>query len=388
MSFGFNFYYLLLVINLNIFIIKGIVLPYSKNGKKYQVKLYFAGQKNGVYFEISQNTSYNVINQEWNTFPNEPMRQVIIVSNNEETTENSATIYLSENLEKSIHNFHYLPSKFLNNSITFNYRFKDYPFSLIHLLNEEKYIDRLRYTFDPLSYIHGNIFFGTHPEKHFPENMSCSVQRSSKNWECKMVKVYFSDNTNANYNFEKFASFQINKRKSIVPCEFLDFVKENPLRKYFERKECSFEERNNKRFIVCSQRSLLEKEEVKRQIINLERISFSVKLTSQFICQSDKCYYNYKCFTNKKAKWVFGNSFLESFIVTYDYEESKIFFTSAFFDDTDIRSIEKNNDNSEKIIKKDSNIKMICKLVLILNIILCVGIIINLKKSPIKFLKK
>ena len=117
--------------------------------------------------------------------------------------------------------------------------------------------------------------------------------------------------------------FLYDKRKMIVPCKFIHYIKE-VIDKYISRTICDFEHRNGKMYLLCDQFHSMSYNVLK---FVFNGVTVSLRMEELFIFHAhEKSESYFKCYEGKEDIWIFGSNFLSSYMITFDYDEKSVSF--------------------------------------------------------------
>lgn len=215
-----------------------------------------------------------------------------------------------------------LPSK---QGIGLAFKMKGEDYSLVHHLYNTNVIKKLSYTLKPSSFLDGKLYFGEVPVNQFARPKVkgiCKVDEKFSTWGCHMNKIILENSTNVVYSYNNYSSFQINKKIATTPCSFVYFVKEKLIPKEFSSGECKIVKENLKITIECLEFSTV----LKFPTIHIIFDEFKIirRLRDMFVCYKDRnCYSLFKCYEGMD-QWAFGNSFMQDFVATFDYNDKTV----------------------------------------------------------------
>ena len=117
--------------------------------------------------------------------------------------------------------------------------------------------------------------------------------------------------------------FLYDKRKMIVPCKFIHYVKE-VIDKYISRTICEYEHRNGKMYLLCDQFHSMSYNVLK---FVFNGVTVSLRMEELFIFHAhEKSESYFKCYEGKEDIWIFGSNFLSNYMITFDYDEKSVSF--------------------------------------------------------------
>ena len=272
--------------------------------------------------------------------------------------------------------------------ISFAYKMKDERFSVVHILKKSNQIDSLKYTLKPTSMFEGRIYFGTLPvNKRIKEGKKgyCNVDDRFDTWGCHMNKIYLENHTDIVYSYNDYFTFQINKRKAIVPCSFLNWVKDKILKEYFDNGDCYVVNGNNSKITLeCKEFSTVIK--FPKIYFVFDEFKIYKWVRDLFICYKDRqCFSQFKCIDGKEDQWIFGSSFLTDYELTFDYDNKKVTVGSKILHKDVINELTEFEKSIEKDIPKEQNsngsIKSILNFIIAIIGIAIVSQIVTVLKS-------
>lgn len=234
-------------------------------------------------------------------------------------------------------------SNTLYQGISFSFSPDNTSFSFIHQLKKGGKIDRLFYGFSPLTSVTGYFFIGGLPyiSRNLNNKIECDVL--SKNWGCELTSVFFS-NKNQNNKILEFKTkpmkviFQAAYKDIYAPKKFIELVKNYYFKTFFEEKICyekKYNSLNIKGFECKGDKKIFN---ILPDNINFafnnKLIQLSIKNITQYYPNANGSgYFKFNIYESLLEKenniWIFGASFLQNTISSFDYDNKKITFYSS-----------------------------------------------------------
>lgn len=231
-------------------------------------------------------------------------------------------------------------------SIGFGLSFVDTNYSIIYRLYEHKIIEHKIFGFLFENSFTGKMFFGGVPKNelvNFDHHVSCNSSFKYNNWNCKMNKISIQNKHYLFHGDDGYFYFDTSQFGVTAPSKFIDYLKKEIFRKYFEQK-------------ICTQlNSLVGGKTIKIDCLSegindfpdfkflIENTIFRLTKQDLFECFSDKCVFQVNQSIVGKDKWVFGTSFLRKYISIFNHQDGTIKFYSKTPFETTLK------DNSYKI---------------------------------------
>ena len=233
--------------------------------------------------------------------------------------DNKYIFYMLKDTDRDIRNLIY--KKY---GISFAYKFIDNSYSIIHNLKSNGVIDRLAFSFNPSMKDRGSLIFGATLKEISTKNQifKCKVEQHYTTWGCQMNKIILkNEEQNFEYKVDRYTEFMMNKNKMIVPCKFMDFVKDVMKRKT----ECVYhiKEGSHKQYMQCDAKNNMYDYMIMKFEIEGQR--FSINLNELFLCTEDKCNSQFKCVTDStENKFTLSRVVLNHYKSLFSYEDSTV----------------------------------------------------------------
>lgn len=253
--------------------------------------------------------------------------------------------------------------------------------SILHVLKSENKIDHLAYSIVFIFKQEGFFYFGGIPSFAIEQKKkgTCKVASNNDKWGCDLYRVYFS-NGNSTYNNVCESYFQSKELIVNAPLDFINYMIENILKPFFDRKECRYSDTDFDimSYIECSN---IIKEELPLITFEFSSMTVSLSLDKFFAYYS---HYSKLLIQNDHTNgniWIFGSSFLVNFNSLFDYENNLI---SLYSNDGIIQTKEIVNQK----IENESNDKgfycyliVICLLLIGLSLLLIIKVVVLNKNN-------
>ena len=371
---------ILLIITINK-IYGEISVTYNLFSGKPEVTLYLNpfNKTSLVTFTLNQIKPYNLINSTISSAITYGKKSKVFIQNNQyDVTEYSTNLQLSLTKISIINKFNfYLISQkekeIIRNILSLSYYIENEAHSIVHQLYENNIINKKQYSLRPLTYFQGLLYFGELSSDTMLNRLigSCKIKTSKTTWGCTLKKVLlfnrFRDNEKIIYYGEKYVSFQYNKKKSTVSCDFMDFLREKYFYHLIHLGTCSLEQIKTKMFFACNKNTVLSSFPLLELVFN--GVTVHIELSNLFICHvNGNCTSYFKCYTDKEQyEWALGSNFLENYITTFDYDNEVVQFAHTLTPNI----VEPNNEiETLTIYKKRFILIIICIIILMLFILL------------------
>lgn len=205
--------------------------------------------------------------------------------------------------------------------------FKDKRYSLVHSFYKQGIINKLSFSLvTPSDYFQreGKIIFGKLPKNYTNKktHSKCFCDSHYEGWNCKL--------NNATINNSIYSQgirdvlFTSAFPEIYVPEDFFQFIERSVLKEFIESKICFIIENFTYPFYRCLISILINKEKIN---FGIGDDILSVDFTDMFICTEFSCDLLIK--NHRKDFFIFGNAFMDSFDITFDYDEKAVNFYSG-----------------------------------------------------------
>lgn len=310
--------------------------------------LYLSIGEHFSFFRINQNLNFTYIN---NYNSNASNKEEVYIEEVKE--EGEPLVDMIKAREFNLNGFlfykvpttakHYLPG----NQIGFGFNVINENYSMIHRLKNQSLISKNEYTLIPGSSVFdGKMIMGELSDEEINKySFTSTCKVNSSQWGCHLDSVYYGDISfvfnNTKYDNEYPMYFQISEKHILAPASFMRFLENNIFDSYLHNGQCAYIEGINDYF-ECYQ-NIIDK--------ITKTISFkfneSILMLSKkdlFDCSLNKC--KFVIMGNRRtSEWVFGQSFMEHFTMTFNYEDKAITFYS--------------NDYNIKVINLESSFRLV-----------------------------
>lgn len=323
--------YILLIL-ISVSACKDISIHYDLFNKKLETKMFFDNKEsNNITITISQQLPYNIINS-YQAHLNSVVDYIPLLYDSNTIFVNTykGNLSLSLTIDPLNELYLYGYNNIERNYISLAYKIKD-NFSIIEKLYQQKIIDKKQYTIRPLTYFQGLLYFNDISKiVENKERAFCIIDEKRTTWGCGLKRVEFRDKEI--FEFGKYAMFLYDKRKMIVPCKFIHYVKE-VIDKYISRTICDFEHRNGKMYLLCDQFHSMSYNVLK---FVFNGVTVSLRMEELFIFHAhEKSESYFKCYEGKEDIWIFGSNFLSNYMITFDYDEKSVSFYLSNYNPVD-----------------------------------------------------
>lgn len=150
------------------------------------------------------------------------------------------------------------------------------------------------------------------------------VEKNYSTWGLKLNSISFGKKK---YIINKYAYFQSNKEKIIVPQNYLDYLIENDLSPYFLNKTCNITQNALSTSFICSC-DVIEYFPV--ITFTLNNIEFPFYPRDLFEMKH-KCFFLFASKENLDSEtWIMGIPFMSKFFTFFDYEKDRITIYSKY----------------------------------------------------------
>ncbi len=300
---------------------------------------------------ILQNSYYNIINNN-EDFDIDNSQTLSIIKNITYERDNNTyeTIECIDNFKFNskiyINNLTFLTNKKENlikikrDGFTFAYNISE-NHSITHQLYKNNISDYLSYTIFQNSIIGGYIYFGKIKPVYlsFFKKGICDMNKNLNYWNCYLRNIKINNSNIYPFYYSDYASFQVNKRKMLVPKRFMNYLEENVFKDLFKRKKCKIVIKDKKRYIYCDEFTTITL--LPRLIFDFGNFKKIFNFLNLFVCYvNDICYSLFKSFEyENNENWILTSSFIHHLFVSFDYEKKSVTIYGRFMESIDKREI-------------------------------------------------
>ena len=222
----------------------------------------------------------------------------------------------------------------VKNSFCFSFKQENPHFSMLHLLYENKQIDKLQYSISPYR---GELYLGEVPEmakEKIKYQSKCKIK--NERWGCTLQGVYITNNLTYFYdNKEGSALFQFHEINIYCPKSFLSFFIQTVNENLSSTGQCIIEGNDNETYISCQITSFPL---IKSLVFEIDNFTFFIPIDKLFSCSEYGCFSVFH-YSNRfdylgDNTWVLGSFFLLNYLTIYDYEDESVSFLSQYLDIT------------------------------------------------------
>ena len=132
--------------------------------------------------------------------------------------------------------------------------------SITHQLYKNNISDYLSYTIFQNSIIGGYIYFGIVKPVYlsFFKKGVCNMKKNLNYWNCYLRNIKINNSNINPFYYSNYASFQVNKKKMLVPKRFMNYLEENVFKDLLNKKNVILQLKKKKdTFIVMNLQLLL-----------------------------------------------------------------------------------------------------------------------------------
>lgn len=211
-------------------------------------------------------------------------------------------------------------------------------FSLLYLLKEKQFTDNMSFGFSPIKFGKGEMFFGKIPNSYkmqYPYHVNWNVKND---WECYVSHIMIGKSI-YKYNYKKGGKIHTDFNGIIAPNSFMEFLLENVFKEKVQQGGCRKNFWKTKKSIVCTCSEVNSFPDIVI-FIHGKGITFTKDvLFNAFI---DDCDLIFEGIDEMNEEFVFGTSFLSSFISWFDYDNKTI----SLYSNVEIIDLKETNNNN------------------------------------------
>lgn len=344
-----------------IFFLSLIKIIYSENilyGQIYDVllraelNLRIGNPLQSMFIPINQSLPYTVIGKDKFdlafSLSSKKIRETKLIINKEyNVIEYSDEINFSslDNISMTIYDYYFYLTARYNNTPALNpvfglgYQFENENFSIVHQLKKQMFIDKLIFTIDLETNLldnKGKIYFGGTPSELIKRKNRaiCKVSDSYTSWGCQLKKMIITHNNQSqNIPIYQYAHFQNCQSALILPQYLMEQITETFFfRDIIQKGLCKFIVNASWNYIACSKEVIDNDYDSKTSIkFDFDGYIFSLNLIQLFYCNNATCSSNFYSIPLQFGdQLILGSTFLNQYIVEYDYENKSISFYSDY----------------------------------------------------------
>lgn len=233
-------------------------------------------------------------------------------------------------------------------------------FSLLYVLQEKKVINNMAFGFVPMKSGKGDMIFGEIPSNYtrkYPYFVNWKVKNE---WECYISHIVIDKHTYTyNYANKKGGKIQIDFNGIIAPTSFMVFLLENVFKDKIQQGGCRANFWKTKKSIICT---CSEINVFPDMVVFINGKGITLTKNALFTSFIDDCDLIFEGIDEMNEEFVFGYSFLSSFLSWFDYDNKTI-------------SLYSNVEIIEFTEGKNINIILSCLFSIIIQCIIMVGIL-------------
>ena len=242
----------------------------------------------------------------------------------------------------------------INRRYGFSYKFDNNEFSIVHQLKSNNIIEHRQFTIVPrFGTINeeGDLYIGKVPDSilHYNNNsLKCQIEDEFPLWGCIINSIKIG---NYSLNKEYVLTVKTDLYYSTIPLDMYRYFKESLFNIEFSSKCTKQLDRGHDEYIYCKE------EYIKTLNTNIEIIigdkKFIFLLKNLFDCDDKKsCRSIFVYCSEHIGQFNIGNSLLEQFVTTFDYDNHQIvFYGNSTIDKVDsVSSLSNNESPSNKVI--------------------------------------
>ena len=213
--------------------------------------------------------------------------------------------------------------------------------SITHQLYKNNISDYLSYTIFQNSIIGGYIYFGIVKPVYlsFFKKGVCNMKKNLNYWNCYLRNIKINNSNINPFYYSNYASFQVNKKKMLVPKRFMNYLEENVFKDLLKKKKCNITIKEKKRYIYCDEFTTITT--LPRLIFDFGNFKKMVNFLNLFVCYvNDICYSLFKSFEyENEENWILTSSFIHHLLVSFDYKKKSVTIYGTFMEPIDKREL-------------------------------------------------
>ena len=213
--------------------------------------------------------------------------------------------------------------------------------SITHQLYKNNISDYLSYTIFQNSIIGGYIYFGIVKPVYlsFFKKGVCNMKKNLNYWNCYLRNIKINNSNINPFYYSNYASFQVNKKKMLVPKRFMNYLEENVFKDLLNKKKCNITIKEKKRYIYCDEFTTITT--LPRLIFDFGNFKKMVNFLNLFVCYvNDICYSLFKSFEyENEENWILTSSFIHHLLVSFDYKKKSVTIYGTFMEPIDKREL-------------------------------------------------
>ena len=220
-------------------------------------------------------------------------------------------------------------SSFYTSDVGIGLRYSDFPnepYSLIHLLYLNQFIDNLQFAFEPnISNYNGTFHLGGIPnmmDKKYKFNGTCDLEKNQNSWGCNLTSIEYQGNK---YPINKYCLFHTGYSQMMFSKYIMSFMMEIVFSDFINKGICYLD--NN----LYSTKSLKCKETafIKNEYIHFNFGKMKIEIILRNLFEKDYKEKTYRSkftyYTNKDNFIILGVDFIKEFnLSVFDYEKKMI----------------------------------------------------------------
>lgn len=213
--------------------------------------------------------------------------------------------------------------------------------SILHQMKQKGMIDRLAFTFIKSDMFKGTLYFGTVPSTEIAHlyHSYCQVIGQANQWDCLIPQIIFHKNSQELYYNNTIESshlyFTTKTDYIYAPKEFIDELYNLYFRDAITNKDCFLYRGKTINQIACEDYFIDKMGNITFVIGNY---AYKLGLWTFWYCD-EVCYF--QIILNKESNnWIIGTDFLNSYSISFDYEDKRVHFYSK----KDVWKISKENE--------------------------------------------
>lgn len=316
-----------------------------------EVNLVMGNPIHSMFIPINQSLPWTVIRKEkfglFFSLSSKKIRDTKLITDKEyHVMEYSDEINFSslDNITMTIYDYYFYSTGENNTSsltsvLGLGYQFENENFSIVHQLKKQMFIDKLIFTIDLETNSldnKGKIYFGGTPSELITRKnkATCRVSDSYISWGCQLKKMIISyRNKTQNIPVFQYAHFQNCQPALILPQYLMEQISETFFfREVIQKGLCKFILNESWNYITCSKEVIDNSYDAKTSIkFDFDGYIFSLNLNQLFYCNNVACSSNFYSIPLQYGdQIILGSTFLNQYIVEYDYEDKSISFYSDY----------------------------------------------------------
>lgn len=287
------------------------------------------GKQNTLFFEPNLALNFNIITGKfysWTCYSNTVSENTVELFTKKLEVEQKVEFIYIKDSTKELKFSYYLTNQTFNGVLGYlslAKNFENYEFSLVHQMYNSKIIDSREFSLVPEEGKIHTLYIGKLPESFYKnyKKTEFSTSPNGNYWDFKLDNILLGDKElefqSDNYTYY----FQTAVKDIQIPAELFQMIIETRLTYFLGRYLCFFIDGRIQINLFCYEEYIGL---FPNFIFVISGQKFVLNSEDIFECEKGKCFLKVRGMKEMSNEIIFGNAFINKYIISFDYDKKKI----------------------------------------------------------------